>query len=283
MSKPETQRIDIKKILFYLLCGTLIGAGAGLPGISGGVMAVIFGIYRPLMDCISSPFKTLKKQWNVIIPAVLGIGIGLIAVSALLSKLLEAYESQSVCVFVGLIIGMLPALYKEAGEKGRNKTDFVFMTVAFAVIFVILYLLKSAEEGSAVEGGFLSFMFAGFCMALSLIVPGMSFSTFLMPMGLYTPLLNGIKDFDIIGVLIPAGIGGLVTVILLAKVATWVLDKYYSKSFHSIIGIVIAATVFTVPFESFTDGVVPCIVNVVCIILGAAVSLLFAKIDVKKE
>ena len=72
---------SVKKTVLYLICGILIGLGAVLPGISGGVMCVIFGIYKPIMDFLSNPIKTLKKQADIIIPSVIGTAIGFLAVS----------------------------------------------------------------------------------------------------------------------------------------------------------------------------------------------------------
>ncbi len=268
-------KIVSKKTVLYLICGMFIGLGAVLPGISGGVLCVIFGIYRPIMDFLSSPFKTIKKQADIIVPAVIGIGIGFLAVSKILSFLLDRYPSQSVCVFIGLIFGMIPSLFKEAGEKGRNKFSYMGLVTAFAVTFALLVTLKLISFNAIPNFGW--FLFCGFCMALSIIVPGMSFSTLLMPLELYNPLVDGIGNFDF-SVLIPAGIGGLVTVILLAKAASKLMEKYHSVAFHSIIGIVVAATLVIIPFKSFTGSIINPIINIICIVGGVVVSLIFAKV-----
>ncbi len=271
--------ISAKSLILYLVCGMLIGLGAVLPGISGGVLCVIFGIYRPIMDFLSHPIKTIKKQVYIIVPAVIGIMLGFLGVSKVLGFLLERYPNQSVFVFVGLIFGMLPSLFKEAGERGRSKGSYIGLITAFIVILALLVTLELVSF--EVTPGFGWYIFCGFCMALSIIVPGMSFSTLLMPLGLYTPLVAGIGNIDF-GVLLPAGIGAVVTVILLAKAASALMEKYYSVAFHSIIGIVAAATIVIIPFESFTKGAAECIVSIVCLLLGAAVSFLLGKIDVKK-
>lgn len=278
-SKLSGGVISAKNLILYLVCGMLIGLGAVLPGISGGVLCVIFGIYRPIMDFLSHPIKTIKKQAYIIVPAVIGIMLGFLGVSKVLGFLLERYPNQSVFVFVGLIFGMLPSLFNEAGERGRSKGSYIGLITAFIVILALLVTLELVSF--KVTPGFGWYIFCGFCMALSIIVPGMSFSTLLMPLGLYTPLVAGIGNIDF-GVLLPAGLGAVVTVILLAKAASALMEKYYSVAFHSIIGIVVAATIVIIPFESFTKGAVECIVSIVCLLLGAAASFLLGKIDVKK-
>lgn len=105
----------------------------------------------------------------------------------------------------------------------------------------------------------------------------MSFSTLLMPLGLYTPFVEGIGHFDM-SVLIPAGIGALVTIICLAKAINALFDHHYSIAFHGIIGIVIAATIMIIPFESFTNPS-SCIVNVICILVGIVIALALDKFN----
>lgn len=95
----------------------------------------------------------------------------------------------------------------------------------------------------------------------------MSFSTLLMPLGLYTPFVDGIGHFDM-SVLIPGGIGALITVILLAKAVNALFDRFYSLAFHAIIGIVIAATVMIIPYASFAVSVGQCLVNLACLAVG---------------
>ena len=164
---------------------------------------------------------------------------------------------------------MLPSLFREAGEKGRSRGSFISMIVCMIVIFAVLigFRLFSVE----VNANFFWFLFCGFCLALSVIAPGMSFSTLLMPLGLYTPFVDGIGHFDL-SILIPGGIGAVVTVICLAKAINALFDNYYSIAFHGIIGIVIAATVMIIPVSGFTSPG-PAVVNIICIIAGIIAAL----------
>ncbi len=263
-----------------LIHGALIGLGAVLPGISGGVLCVVFGVYMPIMELLSHPFKAIKKHARLLIPVVIGIGIGFLAISKLLGFLLNKYPDPSVCAFVGLIAGMLPSLFREAGEKGRSKGSFISLAVCFAVVLAILLGLNAINV--TIEPNFGWYIFCGFCIALSVIAPGMSFSTLLMPLGLYTPLVEGIGNLDF-KVIIPAGIGALLTVILLAKAVTTLMDRHYSVVFHGIIGIVIAATIVIIPFESFTLGVKEAVINIVCLVGGIIVALVLDKFNSKVD
>ena len=114
-------------------------------------------------------------------------------------------------------------------------------------------------------------LFCGFCVALSVIAPGMSFSTLLMPLGLYTPFVDGLGHLDM-SVILPGALGAIVTVICLARAVDALFDHFYAYAFHAIIGIVIAATIMIVPVDSFTSPG-SAAVNVVCLAVGVAAAL----------
>ena len=173
-------------LLLHFLQGALIGLGAVLPGISGGVLSVVFGVYQPVMELLSHPRSAMKRYYRMLIPLILGGGFGFVVVARILGFLLTRYPDPSVCLFVGLIGGMLPSLFREAGKKGRKKSDLLMTVVCFGMILILLTLLQIIQVTIAPSFGW--YLFCGFCIALSVIAPGMSFSTLLMPLGLYTPL-----------------------------------------------------------------------------------------------
>ena len=276
MSKQSNQGVSVTGFLLRVLQGALNGLGAVLPGISGGVLCVVFGIYKPVMELLSNPFKNFKTHVPRLIPVIIGGAIGFMGIANLLAFFLEKYPEPSVCLFVGLIGGMLPSLFREAGEQGRTRGSWISMVIAMAVIFALLGGLNASSV--QILPNFAWYLFCGFCLALSVIAPGMSFSTLLMPLGLYTPFVDGIGHLDF-SVLIPGGIGAVVTVICLAKAVNALFDHFYSLAFHAIVGIVIAATVMIIPFGSFAASAAQCIVNLVCIVVGVAAALLLDRFN----
>lgn len=244
------QKKDKINLIFFfrIVQGALIGLGAVLPGISGGVLSVIFGIYKPIMELLSNPVKNYRSHIPPLIP-----------------------------VFTGSIIGMLPSLFHEAGKQGRSNTSYISMFICMITISAILlgFRLFSIE----VRPGFGWYLFCGFCLALSIIAPGMSFSTLLMPLGLYTPFMDGIGHFSL-NILLPAAIGTIATIVCLAKGINALFDRFYSVAFHGIIGIVISATVMIIPFRSFLT-VESCIANLICISAGIAAAFSLDKFNRK--
>lgn len=260
---------SLLRVILRVLQGVLIGVGAVLPGISGGVLCVVFGIYKPVMELLGDPIRKFRTHVPKLLPVIVGGAVGFLGVAKILAFFLEAYPAPSVCLFIGLITGMLPSLFREANEKGRVKNAWVPLAVAFVVILALLISLNLFSITITPNFGW--YVFCGFCLALSVIAPGMSFSTLLMPLGLYTPFVDGLGSLDF-SILVPAGIGAVVTVICLARAVDALFDHFYAYAFHAIIGIVIAATIMIVPVDSFTS-LGSAAVNMVCLAVGVAAAL----------
>ena len=272
----EKNRPNGLRFLLRFLQGMLIGVGAVLPGISGGVLCVVFGIYKPVMELLGDPLHKFRTHVPKLLPVIVGGAAGFLGVAKILAFFLEAYPEPSVCLFIGLITGMLPSLFREACEQGRPKGCGAALGIAFAVILALLVSLNLFSVTITPNFGW--YLFCGFCLALSVIAPGMSFSTLLMPLGLYTPFVDGLGSlkFDI---LIPAGIGAVVTVICLARAVDALFDRFYPYAFHAIIGVVLAATLMIVPYQSFTVSVGSAAVNLVCLAVGVAAALALDKFN----
>lgn len=266
----------ISQYLVRFIQGILIGLGAVLPGISGGVLSVVFGIYRPAMEFLANPAKYRRSHLPILLPALLGAAAGFLGVANLLAALLNRYPSQSVCVFTGLILGMLPSLLKEAGKQGIAKGSCTALLLSAMTALILLCGLKASH--AAITPNFFWYLFCGFCLALSLIAPGMSFSTLLMPLNLYTPFVDGLGHL-LPTVLIPAGIGALFAFLTLPKLINRLLRRHYSVTFHAITGIVIAATAVTVPYEAFAASPGSALRNGLCIISGLLCSLFLERLN----
>lgn len=258
------------RLLLRFVQGMLIGVGAVLPGISGGVLCVVFGIYKPVMELLGDPLHKFRTHVPRLLPVIVGAGVGFLGVAKILAFFLESYPGPSVCLFIGLIVGMLPSLFREAGEQGRPRGCAAALGIAFALILGLLLGLNLFSV--VITPNFGWYLFCGFCLALSVIAPGMSFSTLLMPLGLYTPFVDGLGSLKF-GILVPAGIGAVITIICLARAVDALFDRFYPYAFHAIIGVVLAATLMIVPVDSFTASPMAAVVNVICLAVGVAAAL----------
>lgn len=230
-----------------VLQGALIGVGAMLPGISGGALCVLFGIYQPMMALLSHPFKTFKKYIFLFIPIILGVGLGFVGSGKLLAAFFEANEFLLKCLFIGLIIGVFPSLFREAGAQGRTKKGWLSLCISFAVMLTILLFLQYGVDMKIVPN-FGWFILCGIIWGLSMIVPGLSSSNFLLFLGLYEPMSAGIGSLDM-AVILPMGIGFAATVLSLAHSMNSLFDKKYEVAYHFIIGTVLASTLMIIPTQ----------------------------------
>ena len=251
-----------------------MGFGAILPGVSGGTLCAAFGMYRPLIAVCSSPKTEFRRYARMLLVFLLGAGIGFVGLSGLAGSLLEKNAPLLTCVFIGLILGTLPSLWRDAGEKGRGKKAYFSAGCGFLGMLLILTLLKT-QQTLTIAPGIPGYLLCGVLWGLSFIVPGLSSSSLLLLFGLYQPMLEGISELAL-GVLLPMGIGMAVCVLLLAKGIRTAFEKQFCAASHCVIGIVAATTVMIVPAEGLgAENIPPCIIG---IIGGAVASYGFTKI-----
>ena len=253
-----------------ILKGIFIGAGAIVPGVSSGVLCVIFGIYEKLLDAILNFFKDIKRNIKFLFPIALGVGIGVLLFSNMLNYLLYEFPIQTKAIFIGLIIGTIPSLIKEVNEKETFKPQNVFyLLIALAIGIITVMLENRMHIVSNVDG--MSIMYLIMCgaiMSIGIVVPGVSSTIILMLLGTYSVYLQSVANLYL-PVLIPMGIGLVLGSIIVMKLTKKLLEKYYAKTFYSIIGFTIGSIFVLLP-QGMTG--VEIILCVLCIILGAYLS-----------
>ncbi len=259
-----------------LVKGALVGIGAIVPGLSGGVLAVVFGIYEPMLRFLANIRVKFLENVRYFLPVGIGGVVGVVAFSAVVDFAFTYYPAQFTWLFIGFISGTFPSLVKTSGKQGR-KTWHWFLLAAIAVgTFYYMHWMETIQNVTLAPNVWL-WLLSGLLMGLGLVVPGMSPSNFLIYLGLYQPMAAGIKSLDF-GVLIPIIIGVVVCIVLLAKFFSWLFRKAYAFMYHFILGIVIGSTAAIIP------GGVSGWTIAVCagmFALGAAASFALAKLDEK--
>ena len=263
----------VLQAILWVIQGCIVGVGAILPGVSGGTLCYAFGIYNPILEVLSNPFKGIKKYWYMLIFVGLGIGVGFVGFAGVTNWLLGLNEGVVLCVFVGLIVGTIPDIWQEAGEKGRNKFSIISLIVSFIAISAVFYVFKNVWA-LTIQPNFVGWLLCGLLWGLSFIVPGFSSSTLLLFFGIYEAMSAGISRLDF-GVLIPLGIAMLATLLLFSKVMKFVFDRYHSVVSHCVLGFVAATTLMILP--SFKTGFTNILIYIGCIIAGGIASFFFSK------
>ena len=258
-----------------LLCGVLIGAGAILPGVSGGVLAVVFDIYRPFMEVLTHPREAIPKYWRWFLPIGLGCAIGFLGFAKGIAAAIDVSSTVTTWLFIGLIVGTVPSLFREAGKEGRSIGSWVSMAVCAGAIFFSLFYVGKVICVT-VEPNVWWYYFCGALWGMSLVIPGLTSSSVMMALGLYQPMLEGLArlDFLVLSACLP---GMVLTILLLARLVSWFFRKHYSIAFHGIFGIVLASTLVIIP-TSYV-GAWEIVLSAVCCIGGFLLAYFMARLD----
>lgn len=248
--------------LKYVLIGIIIGGGMILPGVSGGVLAVILGVYEKILDSVGGFLKDIKKNTLFLAPLVLGMIIGLIILGKILFFVFAEYPAEAKYTFIGLILGGIPALYRELEKKGSKKLNVLAFVISLAfslILFVFGRNVINIDFSNKINGGVVSFLLlfiSGFIYVAGKIVPGISSSFMLMLIGMYTFLLNilqnpfGLSSEEYIQI-IPFILGVLMGAVVLVKFIRYLFKNHASTVYSIIIGFVIGSISAIYPGFSF--------------------------------
>lgn len=263
----------------WLLEGIVVGFGAILPGISGGTLCVAFGMYRPIIECLSRPWEGIKKHWVMLGTFAAGIAVGFVGLSGVAAWMMEKNTALVTCVFIGFIIGTFPELWRDAGKINRSTGSYVSLCVCFSVMLVLLALLKT-KASVAIAPGLWGYLLCGLLWGLSFIVPGLSSSSLLLFFGLYAPMLQGISELDF-RVLLPMGCGMAGCVLFLSRLVGSAYKKHHSTVSHGVLGIVAATAVMILP--AWDGEIFDTAAKVLFILGGAILSCFFTHVCKKIE
>lgn len=236
------------KTIAHIVKGIVIGIATLVPGVSGGTMAIILGLYDDIIHSISSFFKDIKG--NTIFLGAVGIGgvIGLLGFSKIMEFALENYKYPMMFLFIGIIIGGIPVLYKKANEGERKPSNWLYFAIGFIIIF-IMSLYNGTIVDLANSTGVLQFvflLFAGIIIAVALILPGISTSFLLLAIGLYDTTIKAMSNYDI-NYLFPVAIGAGIGIITTTKVLENFMLKKPSQTYMLILGFVIGSIIEVFP------------------------------------
>lgn len=248
-------RNDIKDDLILMFKGFIIGSSMSVPGISGGTMAILLGIYDKLISSISNYFKDIKGNTLYLSKALLGSFIGIGSLAFVIQWLLNNYPMYISFFFLGAVIGGVPALLKKTQEKTMKISSLMYILIGLMIVISISFIPTgnfSIVSGSGLVH-YLMVLVTGIIIALALILPGISTSHMLLVMGMYETLLKAITTMDIvyIGVL---GISTVIGVFLITKPIEWTMNTYTKQTYFVIIGFVLGSTA-----EIFSDKILPAI------------------------
>jgi putative membrane protein len=256
-----------KEFIVYTVKGFVIGIANVIPGVSGGTLALVLGIYEKLIGAISHIRKQFKESCGILIPILIGIVLAFLSMSHVVTYCLENYLFATVLFFFGAVLGGLPMLFKKIKTEKVKPAHILIFVITFAVVFLLLF----AGAGNDVSlahlniGKLLLLVLIGAVASATMVVPGVSGSAFLMTIGYYYPVMNEVKNLTVSGsdkghafaILIPFGIGVIIGIVLISKLIEFLLKKYEIKTYWGIIGFVIASALVIIMQNFFmVDGAI---------------------------
>ncbi|MBE6896372.1 MAG: DUF368 domain-containing protein [Ruminococcaceae bacterium] len=266
------QKNKLKEYGTYAAKGFCIGSAMTVPGVSGGTVAIILDVYDRLVFSVASIFKDFKK--NFLFLCVLGLSmlIGMFSLSKLILFLSELAPIPVRFFFIGAIVGSIPMLYRKTELKKFSSVSLIFALLGVVCVFALdlipTGLLDLSESLSVSQ--IPAFCIGGVALAVSLILPGISFSHMLLVFGLYERFYDALTSFDI-PFLICLGIPIAVGILAFIKLLEFVLKKYPMQSYSAILGFVIASIKDI--YVGFPSGIGMIIGTILAFIAGLAVVL----------
>ncbi len=254
--------------------GILIGGGAILPGISSGVICIIFDLYEKILDSILHFFNDIKKNFKFLFPLVLGGLIGIFLFGNLLNFIFKKYPIQTNSLFMGFILGCIPALVKKIHKNNNFYWKYIpFLLLALSIGVISVFLEKKAFNPFDISFGlntssYLYLCICGFCMSAGIIIPGVSSTVILILLGVYQIYLSAISTLSF-SILIPIGIGVLFGCFIFMIITKFLLSNFYIPTFYTIIGFTVGSTFVLFPT---LNSIFDIILFLCCIILGFLIS-----------
>lgn len=266
-------------MLKQILSGVVIGVANIIPGVSGGTMMVAMGIYDKLISSITGLFKDFKKSLRFLFPIALGMALGIVILSKVITVMFDVIPFQTNCLFIGLIVGSFPFIVKHVKGHSVKIQHIIACLLFFGLVLGSAVLGATSGAEATLVGGIVPMikLFAvGVIASATMIIPGVSGSMVLMILGYYDSIVSNISLFienvltwNVDGILeglmifIPFGLGVVAGIFLIAKVVEIIFQKFPLVAYWAIIGLIVASP-FAIFISAGLEGV-----NVISVITGA--------------
>ena len=249
----------MNKKLRYFLCGLAMGAADTVPGVSGGTIAFITGIYENLLNAIKSVdvkfFKLFFKgelknafsqiPWGFCIPLVLGIAVAIVSLANIVVYLMETHAYFVWAFFFGLILASLYILLQDLLKiKGH-----VISSLCFFIIGATFAIWLTHSNPVTLSHTYPILFFSGFIAICAMILPGISGAFVLVLLGQYEFILQSITTFNI-PVLVIFALGCICGLLSFAHIISACLKKYYKQSLAFLSGILAGSLIMLWPFSA---------------------------------
>lgn len=272
----------MKEKLILFIKGIVLGVAFVIPGVSGGTLAVLLGIYEELIEAASNFYKNMvnfKKYFMYLLPIGLGIIFSIAVFAKLIKFGLEKSPIITILIFLGMIIGGIPALVRNVKGTKINLKDMTLMLVGLIIVISMLIFHKSNSNVVLTNmsiTGYITLFLVGAIAAVTMVVPGISGSFTLMLIGYYEPILNLVNDITSFKNLGPNLIlififmlGVFIGIIFISKIIEWCLKHYKRETYYAIIGFVLSSIISVIyEVSKFPFNLTHLIIGIVLLVIN---------------
>lgn len=259
--------------------GMVMGIVDLVPGVSSGTIAVLLGFYDRLIAAINGIFtRDWKKHLCFLFPLGIGMATALFSFSHLMNWLLSNHTKPTFYFFIGLIVGILPFLFRESNAKATFKWQHIVLLLLG--ILIICLLPVNPDEGGIIENitfsTYVLLFFSGFVASAAMIIPGISGSLIMVIIGVFPTVIRAVTTLDF-KIIIIVGIGIALGVLTMSKIIHYFLEHYHSHTFALIIGLVIGS-IFVI-FPGWAQNISQLIVSIVVFAIGLLIAYVLGKVE----
>ena len=270
------------EFLVLIFKGFIIGMAKIIPGVSGALIAISFGIYEKAIKAINYFFKNPWDNFLFLLPIGIGVLLSISLTSELFIYFISNYYLPTMLLFIGLIMGGIPNLIENVNIKKINFFHILTLILSFSTVFLISLV---GNQNFFIETtnqfiNFVLFFVIGIVDALTMIIPGISGTAVMMLLGCYNLLLNFLSSLTSIEAIfinifkvIPYLLGIVLCVIILSKLMSYLFDKKKEYMYCGILGFTLSS-VLILFFETFKNNysILETIVALILLIVGYNIS-----------
>ena len=227
------------KKVFVTLKALVVGGTMLVPGVSGGTMAMVLGVYDGLIDAVANFRKKPKENIIFLGLFVVGALLGMVLFAKPLESLIELYPKALMFFFMGAVAGGLPMIYKESGLKKITWRQPLFIGLGLLIVIMLSFIPENIFSPEKLVGiwGVIVLIIAGIVLSVALVLPGISVSYMLLIMGLYEQTLASVSDMNF-GFIAPLAGGVAIGILLTTKLLSLLMEKLPDKIYLIILGFV---------------------------------------------
>ncbi|NMB00335.1 MAG: DUF368 domain-containing protein [Firmicutes bacterium] len=231
---------------YRLGSGFVIGLAMVIPGVSGGILAMVLGLYEPIIAAIAKPLENLRENIRLLVPLGLGAASCLLLLSRVLEFLFSEHPLPTLYFFFGLVVAGLPTVVKIANVKGFRLSYLVSLALGISLIVFFTRLPAYFGQGVALTSNFFSSVLKGSLMGVGLVIPGLSASMLLIAFGFYEELLRAVAQFNL-HILVPAGLGVIPAVFLASRLVNCLFNWKHGHVYYAILGLMFGSLAVAFP------------------------------------